>query len=296
VRIYVTGVSGLLGRELSPRLAAAGHELVGSERIEITAPDGIGRAIAAARPDWVVHLAAYTKVDDAEREPEVAAAVNIAGTVFVARGARAAGARLLYMSTDYVYDGEKGAPYVEDDPPHPISAYGRTKLGGEVAATAVVPEALIARGGWLYGAGRGFPAAILKSAAAPGRAPLRVVTDEMGCPTAAGDLAAAIVRLLATRARGIVHVANAGGVSRFDLARAVLELAGEDPDRVQPITQAENQRAARRPRASVLDLHRFTELTGTPLRAWENALAEHLAGAQNPGSGAAGAQPEPVKR
>ncbi|HWN80607.1 MAG TPA: dTDP-4-dehydrorhamnose reductase [Candidatus Udaeobacter sp.] len=295
MRIYVTGASGLLGRELAPRLRAAGHELVGSERVEITAPEGIARAIVAARPDWVVHLAAYTRVDDAETEPEVAATTNIAGTVFVARGARAAGARLFYMSTDYVYDGEKSSPYVETDPPHPISAYGRSKLGGELAAAAVVPEVLIVRGGWLYGPGRGFPAAILRAAAAGG-ASLRVVTDELGCPTAAGDLAAAIERLLGVGAQGIVHVANAGGVTRFDLARTVLELAGEDPARVQPITQAQNQRAARRPRAAVLELRRFADLTGVPLRAWEKALAEHLAGAQNPESGAAGAQPEPVKR
>jgi dTDP-4-dehydrorhamnose reductase len=295
VRIYVTGASGLLGRELRPRLAAAGHELVGPERVEIRDSEGIARAIAAARPDWVVHLAAYTRVDDAEREPELAALVNIAGTVHVARGARAAGARLLHMSTDYVYDGEKGAPYVEGDPPRPISTYGRTKLGGEVAAESVVPEALIVRGGWLYGGDRGFPAAILRAAGAS-RAPLKVVTDEMGCPTAAGDLATALVQLLAIGARGVVHVANSGGVSRFELARAVLRLAGDDPARVEPITQSENQRAARRPRASVLDLGRFIQLTGGSLRAWEDALAEHVAGARSPGGGMPGPQPEPIQR
>jgi dTDP-4-dehydrorhamnose reductase len=294
VRIYVTGVSGLLGRELGRRLAGQGHELVGGERIDICDSETIERAIGAARPDWVVHLAAYTRVDDAEREPGVAAAVNIAGTVHVARGARAAGARLLYMSTDYVYDGEKGAPYLEGDPTRPISTYGRTKLGGEMAAEAAVPEVLVVRGGWLYGPGRGFPAAILKAAA--GRAPLKVVTDELGCPTVAGDLALALVQLIAAGARGVVHVANAGGVSRFELARAVLRLAGDDPGRVEPITQAENQRAARRPRASVLDLGRFIQLTGGSLRAWEDALADHVASALRPGGGTPGPQPEPIQR
>jgi dTDP-4-dehydrorhamnose reductase len=295
VRIYVTGASGLLGRELTKHLAAAGHDALGAERVDIREPEPIVRAIAAARPDWVVHLAAYTRVDDAEGEPEVAATVNIAGTVHVARGARAAGARLLHMSTDYVYDGEKGAPYVEDDPPRPISAYGRSKLGGEYAASAVVPEVLIVRGGWLYGLSRGFPLAILNAARAQDRPPLRVVTDEVGCPTAAGDLAQGIVRLLAVRARGIVHVANGGAVSRFDLARALLRLAGDDPGRVLPITQDQNQRAARRPRASALDLQRFTALTGAPLRAWEEALAEHVASVLQAG-GAAGEKPEPAKR
>ncbi len=280
-KIYLTGAGGLVGGALVPVLEAAGHEVAGGEfagraLVDVCDAAAIGAAIAAARPDWVVHLAAYTAVDQAEQEMGAAARLNVGGTANVAAAAAATGARLLYMSTDYVYSGEKSEPYVETDAPGPLSAYGRSKLEGETAARAAVPAALIVRGGWLYGRKKGFVNAILAAASDPAR-PLRVVTDEVGCPTAAADLARGLAALIAAEATGIVHLANTGGVSRFDFARATLELAGLDPDRILPTTQAENGRLARRPRYSVLDCARFAGWTGVPPRPWPAALAESMA-------------------
>ncbi len=286
MRIYLTGASGLLGGELLPLLQAAGHEVVGRERIDVRDREAIRRAIVGASPDWVIHLAAYTRVDDAEGEAAEAARVNIAGTTHVAQAAVHARARLLTMSTDYVYDGAKGSPYVEDDPPRPISAYGWSKLGGEAAAQAIASQCLIVRGGWLYGPGKGFIHAILRAAALD--RPLKVVTDEVGSPTAAEDLGRGIVALIEIGATGIVHVANTGGTSRFELARSVLALAGHDPDRVHPTTQVEFGSQARRPPDSRLATARFAELTGQPLRPYEEALAEQMAAFLATGTGGAG--------
>lgn len=275
MRIYVTGASGLVGRELVPILAAARHAVAGEERVDVRDPEAVARAVARARPDWVIHLAAYTRVDEAESHEPEARAVNVDGTEQVARAARAAGARLLYMSTDYVYDGEKPAPYVEDDPPAPRSAYGRSKLDGERRAAAVLPECLIVRGGWLYGREKGFVNAILAAAAARPR--LEVVEDEEGSPTYAPDLARALAALVEAGASGIVHAANQGGTSRYALARAALELAGDDPAKVVPTTRAAFGRPAARPRYAVLACARYARLTGAVLRPWRDALAEHVA-------------------
>lgn len=286
MRIYVTGGTGLLGGELTPLLQAAGHEVVSRERVDVCDREAIRRAIVGARPDWVIHLAAYTRVDQAEVETAEAARVNIGGTTHVAQAAEKARARLLTMSTDYVYDGAKGSPYVEDDPPRPISAYGWSKLAGEAAAQAVVPHGLVVRSGWLYGPGRGFVHAILRAAAHD--RPLRVVADEVGSPTSAEDLGRGIVALIDSGATGIVHVANGGGTSRFALARAVLVLAGHDPDRVEPTTQAEFGSPARRPPDSRLDTARYAELVGQPLRPYEEALAEQMAAFLATGAGGGG--------
>ena len=279
-RIYLTGAGGLVGSALVPVLAQAGHEVCGGELagrplVDVCDAVAIGASIAAVRPDWVVHLAAYTAVDQAEHDAAAAVRLNAGGTANVAAAAAAAAARLLYMSTDYVYSGEKSEPYVETDAPGPVSVYGRSKLEGETAARAAVPAALIVRGGWLYGREKGFVNTILALAADPAR-PLRVVTDEIGCPTAATDLACGLAALIAVEAVGIVHLANTGGVSRCDFARETLRMAGADPERVLPTTQEENRRPARRPRYSVLDCGRFARLTGAPPRPWTVALAEYL--------------------
>lgn len=275
MRIYVTGAKGLVGQELVRVLEAGQHRVAGHEEVEIREPGAIGDDIAAQRPDWVIHLAAYTRVDDAESHPEEAARTNVTGTVNVASAARVAGARLLYMSTDYVYDGERSEPYVETDPPRPLSVYGLSKLAGEYAALTIVGDALVVRGGWLYGCSRGFVDTIL--AAASRRPTLQVVTDEVGCPTYVPDLARGLLALIeAGPEGGIIHLANEGGTSRFELARAAIRLAGGDPDQVQPTTQARNGRPARRPPFSVLSCARYSRIAGSTLRPWERALADYL--------------------
>jgi dTDP-4-dehydrorhamnose reductase len=273
VRIYITGANGLVGRELM-REASARHEVVNTERIDVRDAVAVSEAIGSTRPDWVIHLAAFTDVDGAEARNEEAHAVNADGTSHVARGARAAGARLLVMSTDYVFDGEKGAPYVEEDFPAPLCAYGRSKLAGERVAKAVLPDCLIARSSWIYGQHRrNFVDAILDQA---GKPQITVVEDEEGSPTYAVDLARGLLELVDVGARGIVHVVNAGGVSRADLARAVLRLAGENPSKVVPTTRARLGRPAMRPAYSVLSTARYQSLAGQPLRSWEDALADYV--------------------
>lgn len=274
MRIYITGASGLVGREVVEALDGR-HEVVGREHIEVRDADAIGRAIAGARPDWVVHLAACTDVEGAENRREEAHAVNADGTAHVARATRTAGARLLYLSTDYVFDGAKRTPYDEEDATAPISVYGRSKLAGEQVARAVLPDCTTVRSAWLYGRHRrNFVDAILDQV---GKARIRVVEDEEGSPTYAPDLARALVALLEAAAEGIVHVVNQGEASRFELARAILRLAGEDADKIVPTTQARLRRLARRPIYSVLSTARYARLVGEPLRHWEAALAEHLA-------------------
>jgi dTDP-4-dehydrorhamnose reductase len=282
VRIYVTGAKGLVGRELIRLLEARQHEVLGHEEVEIRDADVIARDLVPARPDWVIHLAGYTAVDDAEAHPDEAAQVNVTGTVNVASAARAAGSRLLYMSTDFVYDGEGTEPYVETDRPAPLSVYGHSKLAGEYAALTVLEnDCLIVRGGWLYGRGRGFIKTIV--AAAASRPSLRVVTDEVGCPTLVPDLVVGLTALVEAGASGIVHLANRGGTSRYELARTALRLAGDDPEKIQPTTQAEYGRPARRPRFSVLSCANFERLTGDSLRPREEALADHVAASGNSG-------------
>lgn len=282
MRIYVTGAKGLVGKELVRVLEAGRHEVAGHEEVEIRDPGAIGDDILAARPNWVIHLAAYTAVDDAESHPEDAARANVTGTVNVASAARVAGARLLYMSTDYVYDGERSEPYVETDPPRPLSVYGLSKLAGECAARTIIRDVLVVRGGWLYGLTKGFVKTIL--AAAESRPTLEVVTDEVGCPTYVPDLVRGLVALVETGPEGgVIHLANEGGTSRFELARSAIRLAGGAPEKVKPTTQALNGRPARRPRYSILSCARYASITGSPLRPWDQALADYLSAGRRSG-------------
>ena len=292
MRVLVTGAGGQLGRDVT---AALGGEVPdGGRRRSLRVPDGltgptgldvvaadhttlpvddrdaVRAAVDALRPDVVVHAAALTDVDGCEGDPDRAFRVNALGTRHVAEAAGRAGAHLLYVSTDYVFDGASHRPYVEWDRPNPLSVYGRSKLGGELECP---PGATIVRTSWVCGAhGPNMVKTALRLAG--GEGPLRFVDDQHGSPTFSADLASAIVTLATDRVPGVFHVTNSGATTWFGLVRAVLEVAGHDPGRVEPIPTAALQppRPAPRPANSVLD-NAALRLSGLPLLPdWRDGL------------------------
>ncbi len=276
MRIVVTGADGQLGVELVPTLSVR-DEVIGTTiaDLDVTDHDCADR-IAALAPDWVVHAAAATDVDGCEREPGSAMAVNAEGTRRVAEGCRRAGAGLVYLSTDYVFDGRKGAPYTEADTPAPLNTYGRSKLEGERAVRSGVPRWLIVRTAWLYGTqGKNFVKSILGKVR--DGEPLRVVDDQVGSPTYAADLAGAVALLLSRGLTGVFHVTNGGSCSWYEFAREILRLTGVDVNSVKRITSEELSRPARRPGCSVLENAAWSAAALPPLRPWPEALADMLA-------------------
>ena len=250
-RALVTGAGGALGQSLLGALD--GDDVVGldRDRLDVADRDAVLQAIGQFAPDVVIHAAAWTDVDGNELEPDRAFRVNALGTRNVVEGARIVGARVVYVSTDYVFDGQGSRPYVEWDATNPLSVYGRSKLGGE---SELGDEDAIVRTSWLCGStGRNFVRTIVERARS--NQPLRVVDDQHGCPTFTDDLAAMIRRLAVERRSGLFHVTNQGATTWFQLACEVVELAGFDAEGVQPCTTAELDppRPAPRPAFSVLD-------------------------------------------
>lgn len=275
-RALVTGAAGMLGSDVVTALAQSGWSVVPRAKadLDVTDEDAVARALRDARPDVVVNCAAFTKVDAAETDP-LAEAVNAAAVDVLARECLARRAALVHVSTDFVFDGTKREPYVEDDEPRPISAYGRTKRQGEEAALTA-PHALVVRSSWLFGRwGWNFVEAILKQVE-EGRRELAVVADQRGKPTATPDLAEAIAALLQTGATGIYHFANRGEATWHEFARAILDLSGRGDVTVQAIDSASLARPAARPAYSVLDTTRYERRTGASIRPWREALAEYL--------------------
>ena len=248
--VLVTGAGGQVGQEL---VALLGDRAVGLShaQLDITDADAVRRAVDDLRPAAVIHGAAWTDVDACELDPERADLVNHLGARHVAEAAAAVGARLCYVSTDYVFDGTKPSPYVEDDPPAPASAYGRSKRAGELA---VGPEAVVARTSWVCGRyGANMVKTILRLAAEHDQ--LSFVDDQRGHPTFADGLAAKLVELIDREATGTFHVTHQGAVTWYQFAREVLTASGQDPDRVRPVATAdlEPPRPAPRPANSVLE-------------------------------------------
>ncbi len=278
MRILITGADGQLGHEL--RQVLAGHTVLPFTRpaFDLLSPHA-ERQILEARPDMVIHAAAYANVDLAEQEPDLAMAVNATGTQRVARAAAACAARLIYISTDYVFDGRKTSPYEESDQPNPLSAYGRSKLEGERLALATCPRTLVLRTAWLYGSnGRNFVTTIAQLAAE--RPELRVVADQRGCPTYAKDLARALTSLLTKDLQGILHVTGGGDCTWHELACAIVAHSGLTTP-VLPITTAEVNRAALRPVYSVLS-HRMLDDLGIGLPHWTDGLVRCLKAIRTP--------------
>lgn len=270
--ILVVGANGMLGRDLMALLGdrARGVDI---DAIDITDLQSTERVVRTLHPSVVVNCAAYTDVDGCESNVETAMQVNGEGVAYLAMATRETGARLVQISTDYVFDGSKGGPYLEDDLPHPLSLYGESKLAGEMNA-AFNPEHLIVRTQWLYGLhGRNFVETMLRLAGE--RNELDVVDDQLGSPTWTVDLAGAIVALIDSGCTGIYHAANAGSCSWNEFARAIFEEAGLEI-LVRGMTTEQLNRPARRPLHSTLDCSKLERDTGFRLQPWRDALKSYL--------------------
>jgi dTDP-4-dehydrorhamnose reductase len=274
MRVLITGAGGQLGRELVAAFESrrgeagqpghAGEEIVACDHatLDVSDRERVLQVVGHVRPEVIVHAAAWTDVDGCQLDADRAYQVNALGTRHVVQAGRLVGARVCYVSTDYVFDGMAARPYNEWDAPNPLSVYGHSKLGGEAELGG---EDTVVRTSWVCGShGRNFVKAVLARARAG--EPLRVVDDRFGCPTFADDLAGAIRRLVMARLGGVYHVTNQGPTSWYQLACDVLAAAGLDPDRVTPICSGELDppRPAPRPRNSVLD-NTALRLSGLPL-------------------------------
>lgn len=278
-RWFVTGAAGQLGTELLLALAGADDLVVGVTRadLDVTDASAVLDAVRLARPDVVVNCAAYTAVDAAETDADTAMAVNGSAPGHLAVAAREVGARLVQVSTDYVFSGDATTPYDEDAPTGPRSVYGRTKLAGERAVLEALPESgYVVRTAWLYGAhGPNFVRTMLRLAGE--RETVDVVDDQVGQPTWTRDLAGQIIALARSDApAGVYHGTNAGQVSWFGLTREIFRLAGLDPERVHPTTTDRFPRPAPRPAWSVLGHDRWSAVGLAPMRAWDVALETML--------------------
>ena len=279
MKILVTGASGLVGGLVVP-LAAKTHEVLGLDRagLDVRNREDVARVFREFSPEAVLHCAAYTDVDGAERAPETALEVNATGARVVAESARELEALVLYVSTDYVFDGRATAPYREEEPPRPLSSYGRSKLEGERAVAETCPEShAIVRTGWLYGPGKGF-VDWARERLRRGEE-LALVEDQTGSPTSARELAAAMLALVEGKHRGLFHFVNQGESSWLALGRAVAEELALSPARVRAIRAADLNRPAPRPRYSVLSVERFEKSTGRTVIGWREALHQYLHGA-----------------
>jgi len=280
VRALITGASGQLGIELL-RTAPPDAVVLGvsHQECDITREDDIGRAVASHRPDVVINAAAFTAVDAAENSPEEARAVNTIGAGNVARAAAEADARLIHLSTDYVFDGQRRNPYTPDIPTNPLNVYGKTKADGEKEVQRAAGNALIIRSGWLYSThSRNFLRTVLS--ALRGSRPLRIVDDQIGVPTSANGLAATVWWCSVNPNEGIAHWSDAGTASWFDFAVAINDIAVSAkllaaPGEITPVKTGEYPAAARRPAYSVLDSQFLWRAVGKP-RGWKAILRQTI--------------------
>ena len=271
MRYLITGASGMLGTDLQAALAGRDVTALGRADLDVTDLDAVRAAVTGH--DVVINAAAYTKVDDAESHEDAAFAVNATGARNLAIAARDAGAKLVQVSTDYVFRGDATTPYAEDTAREPLSAYGRTKGAGEEAALTEHPDGTyVVRTAWLYGAhGPNFAATMVRLAGS--HPTVSVVTDQVGQPTWTADLAAQIVALLDSGApAGIYHGTNGGEATWFDFTRAIFEEVGLDPERVQPTDSSAFVRPAPRPAYSVLGHDAWAAAGLDPMRDWREAL------------------------
>jgi dTDP-4-dehydrorhamnose reductase len=282
-RIVIAGAGGQVGSSLAAEASRQGRDVLAltSSQWDIADPRRAQEIVQAG--DVVINCAAYTAVDDAERDRERAYAINAVGPEHIAQACARAGAQLVHISTDYVFDGDFGEaaprPYEPDDATRPLSVYGQSKLSGEQAVLAALPQAMVVRTAWVYtgGNGKDFVAAMRRLAAGDGV--VDMVNDQTGSPTYVADLVSALLEVAdggVAAPNGIVHAANRGEVTRCGQARAVFDILGADPERVRPVTSDDNPRPARRPAYSALSGRQSQDAGLSPLRPWRDALAEAL--------------------
>jgi len=281
MKILITGAGGMTGSELVRQAHERSWDVVGLTRddLDITDADQVEGIIGAERPDVIVNAAAYTAVDAAESDAEAAMAVNAAGTQNIARAAKTNGAQVLHISTDYVFDGEATHPYLPDDKPAPINVYGESKLAGELALKEACSEHVIVRTSWVYShEGKNFVRTMLR--AADEKTELRIVNDQLGCPTSSQDLARALLcaanLMMKSYVSGTYHFCNAGETSWFDFATAIFDLRNSTQPKLIPISTTDFPTAAKRPRWSVLDTNSFQLAFGVEPRPWRDSLKETM--------------------
>jgi dTDP-4-dehydrorhamnose reductase len=274
MRVTIFGATGMLGKALLRQWTDDDVTGLGSNQADLRNPEQVQKAVEHARPDWIVLAAAYTDVDGCEINPTLASSVNTYGALNVAKAAAQAGARLLFVSTDYVFDGKKTSPYEASERPNPINAYGRSKADAEEKLAQLLPDCCIVRSSWLFGpAGKCFPDTILRIAAT--RRQIDIVTDQRGCPTYTLDLASAMIKLCRASARGILHCTNSGDCTWFDFAQEILRQAGLT-SQLRPTTSQKYVRPAERPKYSVLSAASLSAY-GIEMRPWQQTLADYLA-------------------
>ena len=280
--MVITGAGGQVGRVLAVQAGRRGYNVsaLGHRDLDITDAAAVAGAIAGG--DLVVNCAAFTNVDAAEAEPQAAHAINAEGPGNLATACAQAGARLIHISTDYVFEGgaDRSTPYEVDEPTGPLSVYGRSKLDGELAVLAALPGAHVVRTSWVYTGADGNDFVTVMRGLAAGDKAIDVVDDQTGSPTYSHDLVAALLEVAERDIRpGILHAANAGAASRFDQARAIFTEVGADPERVRPVPTSAFPRPAQRPVYSALSMAQSVRAGLSPLRPWRDALADAIAAA-----------------
>lgn len=268
MKVLLTGANGMLGQDLSPILEDAGAFVIetSSDNMDITDASLVQNIITQVHPDIVIHCAAYTNVDKAEEEPEKAESINVRGTENIARAVASLDIPVVYISTDYVFDGTKTTPYTPDDVPKPLNVYGRTKLDGEEMIKKYCKKYYIVRTSWLYGHyGKNFVETMISMADKP---EIKVVDDQIGCPTWTVELANGILKLL-SKPYGTYHICGGGQTSWYGFAAEIFKCMNLEVN-LKPCTTSEFPRPAKRPLYSVMDNQKFC-------RNWEAALKDYIA-------------------
>ncbi len=275
-RVLVLGAQGMLGHDLMETFGKR-CDVIGldKEDVDITRQEVLRKTIKEISPDVVINAAGYTDVDGCEKRMRKAFAVNGQGGKNVAKGCKYSRAKLVYVSTDYVFDGEKGSLYSEDDLPNPQNIYGESKLMGERYIEDLLDDYLIVRTQWLYGRhGRNFVETILSLAGERDR--IEVVNDQVGSPTYTVDLCQSIIALLDRELKGIFHVSNSGLCSWHEFALEIVRLSGIEGVEIAPISSGDLNRPAKRPRYSVFNCQRLRKQAGVEMRPWQQALQDYF--------------------